>query len=156
MQCRWHCTTSCPLSGSIVLTFNDRHGRKAEISLSRPPKGRREYFPWNQEFLVPPFFQKAALEAARGLTTRPVDGHKSHPFSCTHAPARQRRAGFVAALLPAGFTAAGPDQGIAFAAFIGEQVGVDRRAEARVIQFDRDVFPPLVGAFRPASPDLRS
>ena len=57
-------------------------------------------------------------------------------------------------LLAAGLTAAGPDQGVALTAFIVEQIGVDRHAEAGVIQLDRDVIPPLVGALRPPGPDL--
>ena len=57
-------------------------------------------------------------------------------------------------LLPAGLAIAGPDEGVAIAAFIVEQVGVDRRAEARVIQLDRDIVASLGGAFRPPCPQL--
>lgn len=63
--------------------------------------------------------------------------------------------GSVRDLLAAGLAAAGPDQAVTLAAFIIEEVGVDRRAEAGVIQLDRDIVPPLVGAFRPPGPDLR-
>lgn len=38
-----------------------------------------------------------------------------------------------------GLAAAGPDQGVAFAVLIIEDVGVDRRVEARIVQFDREI-----------------
>ncbi len=62
--------------------------------------------------------------------------------------------GLLRDLLAAGLAAAGPDQAVAVTAFIIEQIGVDRRAEAGVIQLDRDIIPPLVGALRPPGSDL--
>ena len=59
-----------------------------------------------------------------------------------------------AGLLAVGFAGAGPDQRVALAVLIVEQVGEDRRIEAGVIQFDREVIAALVGAFGPGGPDL--
>ncbi len=59
-------------------------------------------------------------------------------------------------LFPAGFAAAGPDEGVTIAALIVEKIGVDRRAEARVIQLDRDIIAPLGGALRPPCTYFRS
>ena len=59
-------------------------------------------------------------------------------------------------LLAVLLAAAGPDKGVALAAFIVEEVGVDRRAEARIIQLDRDIIPPFGGAFGPSGPQIRS
>jgi hypothetical protein len=55
------------------------------------------------------------------------------------------------AVLSAG---AGPDEGVAVAFLVVEEVGVDRRVEARVVQLDREVVAALVGALRPGGPDL--
>src|SRR5271156_2423529 len=54
-------------------------------------------------------------------------------------------------VLPAG---AGPDEGVAVAVLVVEEVGVDRRVKARVVQLDREVVAALVGALRPGGPDL--
>ena len=55
-----------------------------------------------------------------------------------------------------GLAAAGPDQGVGLGVFVVEEVGVDRRVEARVVQLDREVVAALVGALRPGGPDLRA
>ncbi len=57
-------------------------------------------------------------------------------------------------LLAVLLAATGPDQGVALAAFIVEEVGVDRRAEAWVIQLDRDIIAPFGGTLGPASTEL--
>src|SRR5271165_1979029 len=54
-------------------------------------------------------------------------------------------------VLPAG---AGPNEGVTVAVFVVEEVGVDRRIEARIVQLDREVVAALVGALRPGGPDL--
>ena len=54
-------------------------------------------------------------------------------------------------LLAVLLAAAGPDEGVAFAAFIVEEVGVDWGAEARIIQLDRDIISPFGGTFGPAT-----
>src|SRR5262252_1839431 len=50
--------------------------------------------------------------------------------------------------------AAGPDQAEGLAAFVIEEVGVDRRGEARIVELDREVIAALVGALRPRGADL--
>ena len=57
-------------------------------------------------------------------------------------------------LLAVLLAAAGPDQGVALAAFIVEEVGIDRGAEARIIQLDRDIIAPFGGTFGPTSTQL--
>src|SRR5258708_33751015 len=49
-----------------------------------------------------------------------------------------------------------PDQAEGLAAFVIEQVGVDRRGEARIVELDREVIAALVGALRPGGADLRA
>src|SRR5713101_6886105 len=55
-----------------------------------------------------------------------------------------------------GPAAAGPDEAEGLAAFVIEEVGVDRRVEARIVEFDREVIAALVGALRPGGADLGS
>src|SRR5258708_530568 len=50
--------------------------------------------------------------------------------------------------------AARPDQAEGLAALVIEEVGVDRRGEARIVQLDREVIAALVGALRPGGADL--
>src|SRR6266481_7498201 len=50
--------------------------------------------------------------------------------------------------------AARPDQAEGLAAFVIEQVGVDRRGEARIVELDREVIAALAGALRPGGADL--
>ena len=53
-----------------------------------------------------------------------------------------------------GLAAAGPDEGVAVAVLVVEEVRVDRRVEARIVQLDREIVTALVGALRPSGPDL--
>src|SRR6266849_187630 len=55
-----------------------------------------------------------------------------------------------------GPAAAGPDEAEGLAAFVIEEVGVDRRVEARIVELDREVIAALVGALRPGGADLRA
>src|SRR5713226_7787228 len=48
-----------------------------------------------------------------------------------------------------------PDQAEGLAAFVIEEVGVDRRGEARIVELDREVIAALAGALRPRGADLR-
>ena len=48
----------------------------------------------------------------------------------------------------------GPDESVTVAVLVVEDVGVDRRVEARIVQLDREVVVALVGALRPGGPDL--
>src|SRR5258707_4920100 len=50
--------------------------------------------------------------------------------------------------------AARPDQAEGLAAFVIEEVGVDRRGEARIVELDREVVAALVRALRPRGADL--
>jgi hypothetical protein len=50
--------------------------------------------------------------------------------------------------------AARPDEAEGFAAFVIEEVGVDRRGEARIVELDREVIAALIGALRPGGADL--
>src|SRR5258707_4127865 len=53
-----------------------------------------------------------------------------------------------------GPAAAGPDQAERLATFVIEQVGVDRRGEARIVELDREGIAALAGALRPGGTDL--
>src|SRR5258707_3030416 len=53
-----------------------------------------------------------------------------------------------------GPAAARPDQAEGLAAFVIEEVGVDRRGEARIVELDREVIAALAGALRPGGGDL--
>src|SRR5258708_11607585 len=53
-----------------------------------------------------------------------------------------------------GPAAARPDQAEGLAAFVIEEVGVDRRREARIVELDREVIAALAGALRPRGADL--
>ena len=53
-----------------------------------------------------------------------------------------------------GLAAAGPDQGVGLGAFVVEEVRVDRRIEARIVELDREIIAALGGALRPCSPDF--
>src|SRR5262249_7893473 len=50
--------------------------------------------------------------------------------------------------------AARPDQAEGLAAFVVEQVGVDRRVEAWIVELDREVIAALAGGLRPRGADL--
>src|SRR6266849_2721004 len=53
-----------------------------------------------------------------------------------------------------GPAAARPDEAEGLAAFVIEEVGVDRRVEARIVELDREVIAALAGALRPGGADL--
>ena len=53
-----------------------------------------------------------------------------------------------------GLAAAGPDQGVGLGAFVVEEVRVDRRIEARIVELDREIIAALVGALGPRGSDL--
>src|SRR5271166_6927121 len=65
-------------------------------------------------------------------------------------PGEARWSGSVAV----GPAAAGPDEGVAFAVLVVEEVGVDRRVEARIVQLDREIIAAFGGALRPGGPDF--
>jgi len=49
-----------------------------------------------------------------------------------------------------------PEQRVTFAAFVIEQVGIDRRVERGVVELEREVVATFLGALRPRCPDLSS
>src|SRR6478735_8242462 len=71
------------------------------------------------------------------------------------SPARRTGRGLAEGLLAA-LAGPRPEQGVALAAFIIEQVGVDRRDERGIIELEREVIAALFGALRPSCADLRS
>src|SRR5216683_4457586 len=58
------------------------------------------------------------------------------------------------ALVAARLAAARPDEGEGLAVLVVEEVGEDRRVEARIIELDREILAALTGALRPGGPDL--
>jgi hypothetical protein len=48
----------------------------------------------------------------------------------------------------------GPDEAVAFAVLVLEQVGEDRRVEARIVELERVVLALLAGDFGPGGSDL--
>jgi hypothetical protein len=49
---------------------------------------------------------------------------------------------------------AGPDEGVALAVLVVEQVSVDRCVEGRIVELEREVIAALFGALRPRGADL--
>src|SRR6185312_1564635 len=47
-----------------------------------------------------------------------------------------------------------PDEGVAFAVLVVEQVRVDRRVEGGIVELEREVVAALFGALRPGGSDL--
>ncbi len=70
-------------------------------------------------------------------------------------PARTGRAG-IAGVSVAVATAvgAGPDQAVALAVLVIEEIGEDRGVEARIVELEAQIVAPLVGAPGPGRPDL--
>src|SRR5277367_1255475 len=52
------------------------------------------------------------------------------------------------------FGGARPDQGEALAVLVVEEVGENRRVEARIVELEREIIAAFVGALRPGGPDL--
>src|SRR5438552_3028855 len=72
------------------------------------------------------------------------------------SPARRSGRGLAVrfGLFAVGLAAAGPDQAVGLAILVLEEVGVDGRREARIVELEREVVAALVGALRPGGPDL--
>src|SRR3546814_12668613 len=68
-------------------------------------------------------------------------------------PARLIRAGRSRASVAAATVGAGPDEAVAVVLVV-EEVGVDRRVEARVVELQAEIVAPLVGALGPGGADL--
>src|SRR5271165_5677623 len=67
-------------------------------------------------------------------------------------PDGSRSGGSVAVRL----AAAGPDEGEAVPVFVVEEIGVDRRVEAGIVQLDREIIAVLGGALGPGCADFHS
>src|SRR5689334_11161963 len=63
---------------------------------------------------------------------------------------RCRWAGSVAVAL----AGARPDEGVAFAVLVVEEVGEDRGVKGRIVELEREIVAALVGALRPSGPNL--
>ena len=64
------------------------------------------------------------------------------------------RAGRRRRLVGAAAVGAGPDQAVALAVLVVEEVGVDRGGEARIVELEAQVIAALVGALGPGGADL--
>ena len=62
--------------------------------------------------------------------------------------------GLATALFAAATVGAGPDQSVALAVLVVEEVGVDRGGEARIVQLEAQIVAALVGALGPGGADL--
>ena len=72
-----------------------------------------------------------------------------------NAPPGPAGRGFVRELLAAAAAVrAGPDEAVALAVLVGEEVGEDRRVEARIVELEAQIVAALVGALRPGGADL--
>src|ERR1700730_14335544 len=72
------------------------------------------------------------------------------------SPARKSGRGLSAGfgLLAVRPAAAGPDKSVALGVLVLEEIGVDGRREARIVEVERKVVAALIGALRPGGPDL--
>ena len=50
----------------------------------------------------------------------------------------------------------GPDEGVAFAFLVLDEIRVDRSVEARIVQLGREIVALLRGMFRPGGADFRA
>src|SRR6516165_8463237 len=69
------------------------------------------------------------------------------------SPARKTPGGAERALL-AVLPRPRPQQSVTFAAFVVEQVRVDRRVEGGIVELKREVVAALLGTLRPGGPNL--
>src|SRR5215472_2617419 len=69
-------------------------------------------------------------------------------------PARFCRAGHRRSASVGALTRARPDEAVAFAILVTEQVRVDRRVEGRIVELEREILAALFRALRPRRPDL--
>ena len=73
----------------------------------------------------------------------------------SNAPPGPARRGCVSGSVAAATAVrAGPDQAVAFAVLVVEEVGEDRGGEARIVELEAQIVAALVGALRPGCTDL--
>jgi hypothetical protein len=91
---------------------------------------------------VPPRYAGKSEERKRGVRGAP--GSAANPARIAPGGRCRWRCSVAVAA-----TGAGPDEAEGLAALVVEEVGVDRRVEARVVELDREVVAALLGALRP-------
>src|SRR4051812_47192753 len=82
-------------------------------------------------------------------------GSANRKLAQVSAPRPADRTGLGGVLLLAVFARPRPEQGVAFTAFVIEQVRVDRRVEGGVVELEREVVAAFLRALRPSCTDLR-
>ena len=98
------------------------------------------------------------LRAKVGVNANPLRGEPfgtivTDPLHAVAPPGcAGRGVGGVASV--GALTRAGPDEGVAFAVLVVEEVRVDRRVERRIVELERQVVAALFGALRPGGPDF--
>jgi len=70
------------------------------------------------------------------------------------SPARDPGRGLVKRTSVAVLPRSRPEEGVAFAAFVVEQVRVDWRVEGGIVEFEREVVATFLGALRPGCADF--
>src|SRR5690606_32052827 len=92
--------------------------------------------------------RRSWLSRARRAGVPPPESSMSGPGLSTGA--------WLGGLLPPAAVGPRPDQAVALAVLVIEEVGVDRVAETRIVQLQAQILTPLVRAFRPGGADLRA
>ena len=89
-----------------------------------------------------------------GAKTSRRNGARSNLSAKAPPPKRQGAGKIGRASITIRLAAAGPDEGVALAVLVVEEVGVDRSVEARIVELDREIVAALAGALRPGGADL--
>src|SRR5271166_6188497 len=93
-------------------------------------------------------------KAAKPLACTAGGAPSSARWAHRPRPADRARRRGLAGSVAVGLPAARPNEGEVLAVLVVEEVGVDRRVEARIVQLDREIVAALDGALRPGRPDL--
>src|SRR6188472_1356312 len=91
----------------------------------------------------------------RVTCSKRLRGLANRKLAQVSAPRPADRTGLGGVLLLAVFARPRPEQGVAFTAFVIEQVRVDRRVEGGVVELEREVVAAFLRALRPSCTDLR-
>src|SRR5580704_5284458 len=76
------------------------------------------------------------------------------PWSQGDAPPGPAGRGIMGRSVAPAAVGAGPDQAVALAVFVVEEVGEDRGGEARIVELQTQIVAALVGALGPGGADL--
>jgi hypothetical protein len=76
------------------------------------------------------------------------------PALKVEAPPGERRARLGRAVSIGALARPRPEEGVAFAALVIEEIRVDRRVERRIVELQRQIIATFLGALRPRCPDL--